>query len=174
MVGYDSLLPPARRHRAKRYAFSTHQLFDVCLGVRLDLARVSCTFPFDHLRSSEDDVPIHSPPRVGRLGRTINRFRKKRLGLESVSLASGASAVDRLKVPYIYCWTSELIPKPRDWMQNIDITGFLFLESAGYQPKPDLAKFLADGPPPVYIGFGSIVVEDPTALTRGCPKRDHQ
>jgi hypothetical protein len=46
MVGYDSLLPPARRHRAKRYAFSTHQLFDVCLGVRLDLARVSCTFPF--------------------------------------------------------------------------------------------------------------------------------
>lgn len=119
-------------------------------------------------------MPIHSPPRVGRLGRTINRFRKKRLGLESVSLASGASAVDRLKVPYIYCWTSELIPKPRDWMQNIDITGFLFLESAGYQPKPDLAKFLADGPPPVYIGFGSIVVEDPTALTRGCPKRDHQ
>lgn len=81
-------------------------------------------------------------------------------------MASGASAIDRLKVPYIYCWTSELIPKPRDWTRNIDITGFLFLESAEYQPEPDLARFLADGPPPIYIGFGSIVVKDSTALTR--------
>ncbi|KAI9806495.1 MAG: hypothetical protein M1833_003682 [Piccolia ochrophora] len=27
------------------------------------------------------------------------------------------------------------------------------------------AQFLADGPPPVYIGFGSIVVDDPNAMT---------
>ena len=31
---------------------------------------------------------------------------------------------------------------------------------------PDLADFLASGPPPVYIGFGSIVVEDPNAMTK--------
>ncbi|KAJ9091283.1 hypothetical protein QFC21_007272 [Naganishia friedmannii] len=102
------------------------------------------------------------------LGRTINKFRKKQLGLDSISLASGASVLDRLKIPYLYCWDAELIPKPRDWMQNIDITGFLFLDSdPGYRPPDDLARFLdASRPSPVYIGFGSIVVDNPVALTR--------
>ena len=34
-----------------------------------------------------------------------------------------------------------------------------------YTPPTDLAKFLSTGPPPVYIGFGSIVIDDPTSLT---------
>ena len=34
-----------------------------------------------------------------------------------------------------------------------------------YTPDADLAAFLAAGPPPVYIGFGSIVVDDPNAMT---------
>ncbi|GHJ85209.1 hypothetical protein NliqN6_1611 [Naganishia liquefaciens] len=100
------------------------------------------------------------------LGSTINNFRKKRLGLDKISLMSGASALDRLKLPYIYCWSSELIPKPKDWMQNIDITGFLFLSSPDYQPKPELMDFLQAGPTPIYVGFGSIVVDDPDAFTR--------
>ena len=29
-----------------------------------------------------------------------------------------------------------------------------------------MATFLNDGPPPIYIGFGSIVVDDPNAMTR--------
>ena len=35
-----------------------------------------------------------------------------------------------------------------------------------YNPPADLANFLASGPPPVYIGFGSIVIDDPTHLTK--------
>jgi hypothetical protein len=59
-----------------------------------------------------------------------------------------------------------LIPKPKDWGRHISISGFYFLSLASnYQPDPDLADFLASGPPPVYIGFGSIVVEDPNAMT---------
>ena len=81
-------------------------------------------------------------------------------------MISGASVLDRLKLPYIYCWSSELIPKPKDWMQNIDITGFLFLSSPDYKPEPDLVRFLRAGPTPIYVGFGSIVVDDPDAFTR--------
>lgn len=33
-------------------------------------------------------------------------------------------------------------------------------------PPPELESFLQAGPPPVYIGFGSIVVDDPDALTQ--------
>lgn len=59
-----------------------------------------------------------------------------------------------------------LIPKPRDWNHHISVAGFYFLNLASnYTPEPDLAAFLADGEPPVYIGFGSIVVDDPNAMT---------
>ena len=34
-----------------------------------------------------------------------------------------------------------------------------------YTPSADLANFLSAGPPPLYIGFGSIVIDDPTRLT---------
>ncbi|KAG8407672.1 hypothetical protein J3458_020412 [Metarhizium acridum] len=60
-----------------------------------------------------------------------------------------------------------LIPKPNDWGRHIDISGFYFLNLASsYTPDPELAAFLEAGPPPVYIGFGSIVVDDPNAMTR--------
>ena len=60
-----------------------------------------------------------------------------------------------------------LIPKPKDWGSHISISGFYFLSLASsYQPEADLAAFLASGPPPVYIGFGSIVVDDPNAMTK--------
>ena len=60
-----------------------------------------------------------------------------------------------------------MIPKPRDWGHNINIAGFYFLSLASsYTPPPELADFLRSGSVPVYIGFGSIVVDDPDALTQ--------
>lgn len=59
-----------------------------------------------------------------------------------------------------------MIPKPKDWAPHIDIAGFFFLPLAStYTPPNDLAAFLAAGPPPIYIGFGSIVLDDPNAMT---------
>lgn len=86
------------------------------------------------------------------LGAKINRFRTSKLGLDKLSIASGASALDRLKVPYLYTWSSALIPKPDDWKQHIDVTGFLFLDNHAYRPPRELADFLAAGSPPIYIG----------------------
>lgn len=37
---------------------------------------------------------------------------------------------------------------------------------AEYTPPKELTDFLAKGSPPVYIGFGSVVVDDPDALTK--------
>ncbi|KAK4696732.1 hypothetical protein P7C71_g1235, partial [Lecanoromycetidae sp. Uapishka_2] len=73
----------------------------------------------------------------------------------------------KLGIPLHLMFTSPaLIPKPKDWGRHISISGFYFLSLASnYQPEPDLAEFLASGPPPVYIGFGSIVVDDPNAMT---------
>ncbi|KAL8935711.1 MAG: hypothetical protein Q9216_005294, partial [Gyalolechia sp. 2 TL-2023] len=59
-----------------------------------------------------------------------------------------------------------LIPKPKDWGSHISVVGFYFLSLASqFSPEPDLATFLEAGPPPIYIGFGSIVVDDPNGMT---------
>ena len=63
-------------------------------------------------------------------------------------------------------WSPGLIPKPADWGPEIDISGFVFLDLASsFKPPETLAKFLEAGEPPVYIGFGSIVVDNPDKFT---------
>jgi UDP:flavonoid glycosyltransferase YjiC (YdhE family) len=50
---------------------------------------------------------------------------------------------------------------------HISVSGFYFLSLAGdYTPAAELEAFLTSGPPPVYIGFGSIVVDEPNAMTQ--------
>lgn len=101
------------------------------------------------------------------LGDVINRFRKDTLRLDPISTIWGPAVLARLKIPFTYCWSPALIPKPRDWSQHISVAGFYFLNLASnYTPEPALAAFLDAGEPPVYIGFGSIVVDDPNAMTK--------
>ncbi|KAF2626779.1 glycosyltransferase family 1 protein [Macroventuria anomochaeta] len=101
------------------------------------------------------------------LGDIINKFRTQTLKLDAISPLWGHQLIPRLRVPYSYLWSQALIPRPPDWGPHISITGFSFLKAGlDYTPPQDLADFLASGPPPVYIGFGSIVVDDPVGLTK--------
>lgn len=103
------------------------------------------------------------------LGDLVNRFRKETLGLEPISTLWAPGLVARLKVPTTYMWSPSLIPKPEDWGPDIDISGFVFLGKADtYTPPDDLKAFLDAEPenPPIYIGFGSIVIDDPDSLTQ--------
>lgn len=60
-----------------------------------------------------------------------------------------------------------VLPKPKDWGDNIDICGFSFLPSKpDYIPPDELDAFLKAGPMPIYVGFGSIVVDDQVKLTK--------
>ncbi|KDR81957.1 hypothetical protein GALMADRAFT_207321 [Galerina marginata CBS 339.88] len=104
------------------------------------------------------------------VGDIINNFRSTKLGLSPLSIRSGPGYVDRLKIPWTYCMSPALVPKPNDWKNYIgffeDVTGFYFLDLAtSYQPPADLVAFLSAGEAPVYIGFGSVVVDDPVALS---------
>ncbi|KAK3686268.1 hypothetical protein LTR37_019991 [Vermiconidia calcicola] len=100
------------------------------------------------------------------LGDIVNRFRENTLRLEPVSALWAPGALYRMKVPYTYLWSPALVPKPRDWGPEIDVGGFVFLNLADdFKPPQDLSDFLEAGDPPVYIGFGSIVVDDPDKFT---------
>ncbi|KAM0703866.1 hypothetical protein Q7P35_008871 [Cladosporium inversicolor] len=99
------------------------------------------------------------------LGDVINAWRVKDLDLEPLSSSSGPEIVEILKIPYTYCWSPSLVPKPRDWGHNIDICGFFLRSEPLYTPPEDLARFLSLGDQPLYIGFGSIVIDDPRRMT---------
>src|SRR5579883_2428946 len=66
----------------------------------------------------------------------------------------------------LYGYSRHVVPRPPDWGERHHITGYWFLDEPDYQPAPDLEAFLAAGPPPVYIGFGSNHEPDPAAMTR--------
>jgi UDP:flavonoid glycosyltransferase YjiC (YdhE family) len=98
------------------------------------------------------------------LGHIINKFRAT-LDLEPVPTTVGPGLAEALEVPFTYCWSPALVPKPADWPSHIDVCGFFFRDPPPYEPPAAIVKFLQAGPPPVYIGFGSIVLEDPVKMT---------
>ncbi|EHK98999.1 putative Sterol 3-beta-glucosyltransferase [Glarea lozoyensis 74030] len=123
------------------------------------------------INATDDEKDVSNLKMMGEknpfgLGDLINNFRVKTLGLEPVSTLWAPGQLYRMKVPYTYLWSPGLIPKPADWGPEIDIAGFVFLDLASsFKPPEELVKFLDAGPPPVYIGFGSIVVDDPDKFT---------
>ncbi|OGM48486.1 putative sterol glucosyltransferase [Aspergillus bombycis] len=110
------------------------------------------------------------------LGDLINAWRRNVLGLDPIPTTEGPNLVEALNVPFTYCWSPALIPKPKDWASHIgeddtphpyvilanfaDVCGFFFRDPPAYEPPAELDAFLCAGPPPIYIGFGSIVLED--------------
>jgi sterol 3beta-glucosyltransferase len=70
-----------------------------------------------------------------------------------------ARRVSGLRGPVLYGYSETIAPRPPDWPSNHCVTGYWFLGAPEtYQPDERLAAFLASGPPPVYVGFGSTLV----------------
>jgi UDP:flavonoid glycosyltransferase YjiC (YdhE family) len=66
--------------------------------------------------------------------------------------------------PVLYAYSPTVIKPPVDWPANHHVTGYWFLdENQAWTPPPRLLDFLASGPPPVLIGFGSMSSRDPVA-----------
>jgi sterol 3beta-glucosyltransferase len=69
--------------------------------------------------------------------------------------------------PILYGYSPAVIPRPADWPERVHVTGYWFLEEADAWTPPDaLAEFLAAGPPPVYVGFGSMGSQKPEETAR--------
>ena len=101
----------------------------------------------------------------------INRWRRNTLGLSSTNL----DKLEPHKVPFLYNFSPTVVPPPLDWPEWIRVTGYWFLDDADvsankWTPPQGLVKFIDNahlhGKKVVYIGFGSIVVSDPEAMTR--------
>ena len=94
----------------------------------------------------------------------LNRARKKILDLPP---AAFAEHLGRNKgFPTLYGFSPSVIPAPADWSAEDHVTGYWFLDPpAAWTPPADLLDFLQAGPPPVYIGFGSMGSRKPAETT---------
>ncbi len=101
------------------------------------------------------------------IGDLVDTFRVETLQLPPLALTDGAALLEDHEVPFTYLWPASLVPKPEDWGPHIDLANFIEYEQAhAYEPPQVLLDFLAAGEAPIYVGFGSVVTEDPAALTR--------
>lgn len=97
----------------------------------------------------------------------VNGFRKNTLKLPAVTYLGSMTGHTKKVVPHAYIWSPSLAPKPKDWGRHIDVVGFCFLNLASnYKPPEDLMNFLKAGSAPIFVGFGSLVVQDPKGMTR--------
>lgn len=103
-----------------------------------------------------------------KLGAQIDAWRRETLGLgpaRSHRQRAGASG----PLPALVPVSPSLVPRPRDWDAGICQSG-RWIEpdwaETPHEPAPELAAFLAAGPPPVYVGFGSMATSRARALGR--------
>lgn len=99
----------------------------------------------------------------------VNDWRRKTLGLRPINLSS----LGETHAPFLYCYSPNVVrlfltqvPPPSDWPDWIHTCGYWFLDRSehNWTPAPSLVKFISQGPV-IYIGFGSIVVQDPQEMT---------
>jgi sterol 3beta-glucosyltransferase len=63
----------------------------------------------------------------------------------------------RRQEPMLYGWSPSVLPQPPDWGEWLHTTGYWFLDQGGeWQAPQELTDFLDSGPPPVFVGFGSM------------------
>jgi UDP:flavonoid glycosyltransferase YjiC (YdhE family) len=100
-------------------------------------------------------------------GPTVNRWRA-RLNLPAWrSEAAMHDYARSLATPSLYGYSPSVIPKPPDWGDEHHVTGYWFLDAPpNWQPPADLLQFLESGPPPVYVGFGSMSHQNPERQAR--------
>nr|KIR49058.1 UDP-glucose,sterol transferase [Cryptococcus bacillisporus CA1280] len=101
--------------------------------------------------------PIYENQVWHSLGRVINEFRVASLGLPALSQMNGPGVLDRLKIPFTYCWSPSVLKKPEDWRDHIGVTGFIFdhNEQIDFHPPDELLCFLKSGKEPVYVKDGT-------------------
>ncbi|KAJ5567912.1 UDP-glucose-sterol transferase [Penicillium hetheringtonii] len=77
----------------------------------------------------------------------INSFRTETLGLAPIHILSAAATVHKLKIPFTYCC-------------------YLSKPPVNYTPPHHLVDFLERFPHSIYIGFGSVILQNAEKITR--------
>jgi sterol 3beta-glucosyltransferase len=98
----------------------------------------------------------------------INTWRFRTLKLPHIyAYANSTNLVRTAKLPFSAMWSPAFVPKPDDWPEQADVVGtFVIDQKKGFDITPfaELSAWLEKGPKPIFVGFGSMMIKDTTAL----------
>ena len=81
---------------------------------------------------------------------------RKELGLPTESRRAAQRRRRRDDQPVHHGISQAVLPRPRDWRPGLHLDGYWWpVRAPGWTPPADVVSFLAGGPPPVVITFGS-------------------
>ncbi len=90
---------------------------------------------------------------------------RKELGLGKMSRAAGERRRRKSRATILHGISPSVLPRPADWHTGLVMAGYWWpVMKPGWQPSTDLLDFLADGTPPVFVGFGSSAHVDPAFI----------
>jgi len=93
----------------------------------------------------------------------VNQVREEN-DLDAYNAGAIFKALDQL--PTMGAISPSFYPRPKDYADNIIMTGYWFLDDPDYVPPTELVDFLDVGDKPIYIGFGSMSGDDPHAVAQ--------
>jgi sterol 3beta-glucosyltransferase len=96
-----------------------------------------------------------------------NETRRKVFDFPSASFFAPTKMPGLAPGRVLYGYSSAILPEMPEWSKQVEVTGFWFSdEPDGWTPPPGLEEFLAAGPKPICIGFGSMSQTAPEEATR--------
>jgi len=98
----------------------------------------------------------------------INKWRFRTLHLPHIyAYANSINLVKAARLPFAAMWSPSFVPRPDDWPEQCDVVGsFVTDQKKDFDVTPfaKLHAWLDKGEPPIFIGFGSMVIKDPKKL----------
>jgi UDP:flavonoid glycosyltransferase YjiC (YdhE family) len=96
----------------------------------------------------------------------LRQWRKKQLELPPRPREADQGELMDKGIPFFEAYSPTVFSKRPYWPDWVHVTGYWFLEHpVDWQPSEELRNFLAAGPPPVYIGFSSVINYDMAKMT---------
>lgn len=90
---------------------------------------------------------------------------RRELGLGKESRAAGERRRRKAKATILHGISPTVLPRPADWHSGLVMAGYWWpAVEPDWQPSADLVDFLTEGPPPVFVGFGSSAHIDPAFI----------
>lgn len=94
-----------------------------------------------------------------------NRRLHARLGIRHRGVHLLRREREKSRWPIWHGYSRTVVPRPPDWRPGLRVAGYWWPhECPSWQPPSLVSDFLAAGPPPVFVGFGSMMPEDPDRL----------
>ncbi len=120
--------------------------------------------PIPGLRTRDFPDPLFPPLPLGSAYNVLTYRLTEALLAQSYAYARCLFRTPR--PTYLFCFSSHVIPRPSDWGDYAHVTGYWFLDHpTDWQPPVELVDFLEAGPPPVCVGFGSMLSDDSKGMT---------